>query len=321
VAARADAVRLLTVHGAKGLEARAVLVVDCDNQRNPNSDPGALVHWPVDRSAPQAVALVAHKGRGAPSLQALLDDEAREDQRERLNALYVAMTRAKETLVVSRTQPTVAADDPSWWARVLPLAQPWAAPPEVSPAAEAGPAWVPELPTVHWSAPAPATPVAAATDPARAALGRAVHRCIEWATQPGQDQPRAALAVAAAQAEGAPAPDPQAVLAAASRVLDAPALAPLLQPAQVAWAANEWVLHDGPDLLRIDRLLRQPDGTWWVLDYKLDTDPGAHPAHRQQLARYARLVQALLPGEPVRAAFVSGDGRLLPLDGTGAGPE
>lgn len=313
VAARADAVRLLTVHGAKGLEARAVLLVDADEERVHPSDPGVLVHWPVERAAPQAVALVAHKGQGAPSLRALLDDELRENQRERLNALYVAMTRARDTLVISRTQPKAAADDPSWWARVLPHAVPWVPPTAVAASQADATPWVPELPPLQWQAP-PAGPDAAgdapAADPARAALGRAVHRCIEWATLPTPAAPREALSAAAAAEHGA---DPAAVLAAASRVLDAPALAPLLQPARVAWAANEWVLHDGAEPLRIDRLLRQADGTWWVLDYKLDSEPGAHPEHRRQLRRYLRLVKALVRGEPVRAAWVAGDGRLVEL--------
>jgi ATP-dependent helicase/nuclease subunit A len=68
---------------------------------------------------------------------------------------------------------------------------------------------------------------------------------------------------------------------------------------------------------RIDRLVRLTGagGAWWVLDYKLSGSPLDDPAYRSQLAEYRRAVEVLVPGEPVRAAFVTAAGELLELTG------
>ena len=58
-------------------------------------------------------------------------------------------------------------------------------------------------------------------------------------------------------------------------------------------------------------LLREPERAWWVLDYKLAGVPQHDPALRAQLADYRRAVAALVPGEPVHAAFITGAGQLV----------
>jgi ATP-dependent helicase/nuclease subunit A len=45
----------------------------------------------------------------------------------------------------------------------------------------------------------------------------------------------------------------------------------------------------------------------------MHTDPDDEPNYREQMARYVAAVSALQPGEPVRAAFITGQGRLLVL--------
>ena len=54
---------------------------------------------------------------------------------------------------------------------------------------------------------------------------------------------------------------------------------------------------------------------WWVLDYKSATQPQRQQALVAQLQRYREAVAALMPGEAVHAAFLTGDGRLVPVDG------
>ena len=54
-----------------------------------------------------------------------------------------------------------------------------------------------------------------------------------------------------------------------------------------------------------------------MIDYKLNAQPDALLSHRQQLRRYIAAVSHLQPGEPVRAAFVSGKGQWLPVDALG----
>jgi ATP-dependent helicase/nuclease subunit A len=52
-----------------------------------------------------------------------------------------------------------------------------------------------------------------------------------------------------------------------------------------------------------------------VLDYKLSRSPQGDAALLAQLDDYRQAVAALVPGEPVRAAFVTAAGELVELPG------
>ena len=259
--APADAIRLLTIHGAKGLEARAVFVVDADPRVRPAERATLLVDWPAEDAAPARVAFVARESAPPPSLAALLDDERRARAREELNSLYVAMTRARETLVFSRT-PARAPDAGSWWARVVGTAQatqPW---PDAAPAGTAldtAPIQLPVLPVLPASRTTPQRPAdGAAPEDRHAPLGRAVHRLLEWLSRP--DRPLApdrwaAAAGSAARQFGLPPGQGAEVLAIARRILDSPACAAFFDPAQLAWAGNEVPLAFEGEVLRLDRLV------------------------------------------------------------------
>ena len=133
--AQPDAVQLLTVHGAKGLEARVVFVMDTDPENTKAQNATLLVDWPIDAAQPRACAFVYSESACPPSLVALLAEERAAREREELNGLYVAMSRAKEQLVFSATEPHAPAASASWWQRVEPLAAPWPS----APVAEAAP--------------------------------------------------------------------------------------------------------------------------------------------------------------------------------------
>jgi ATP-dependent helicase/nuclease subunit A len=328
-----DAVRLLTVHGAKGLEARAVVLMDCDPEP-PSADTATLlVDWPVEHEAPRGVAFVASEARIAPSLRDALAEERAQRQREELNGLYVALTRAAERLVVSATAPA-RGGGASWWNLLAPLAA--AASPSAPQRATLSPllpaSRVGVLPVVALAPAAVPTPRPAATvDDASARLGSAVHRLLEWLTgtaaAAGSNAHAAAQAwaPAAAQAFALPAEMAPEVARRAAVVFASADCQRFFGPG-VAWAGNEVPVADAGGCARIDRLVRldTPDGPeWWVLDYKLAHAPAAVGAYRDQLQRYRAAVQALLPGERVRAAFVTGEGGLVEIaapDGA-AGPD
>jgi len=87
-------------------------------------------------------------------------------------------------------------------------------------------------------------------------------------------------------------------------------------PALVQTAINEAPLHYQGQSLRIDRLVQRraahaedAAAGWWVLDYKSAAQPQRQQALVAQLRRYREAVQALMPGEAVYAAFLTGDGR------------
>jgi ATP-dependent helicase/nuclease subunit A len=311
VAAQADAVRLLTIHGAKGLEARVVLLMDCDPARPRSETATLLTDWPVQARHPRRVAFIAAEARCPPSLQALLDEERQARAREEVNALYVALTRAEEQVIVSRTPPH-ASVPLSWWARLQPHAAAWTPPDAATLTSRAGEATHVALP-LHRRAPAP-TPAPPPQDDSAARLGQAVHRMLEWAAR-DPSQPRAPLASAAAAAFGIASAD--AVLAIGSRILDSPSCRELFDPERIAWAGNEVpVASADGQVRRIDRLvrLREQGAAWWVLDYKLSGVPQHDPALREQLASYRDAVAALVPGEPVHAAFITGAGERITLD-------
>ena len=317
----ADAVQLLTVHTAKGLEAEAVFILDADPERR-NAERGTLlVDWPVDDAAPRRVAFVASEGAVAPSLQVLMDEERAAREREELNALYVAMTRARRWLVLSRTAPHNVPPGRSWWGRVAPLAAAWepeaATPMMAQSAGDTETAQVAVLPdgVMPLKLDLPARP----SGDAGARLGQAVHRMLEWAGHPGAAAPRAdwpAWARAAADSVGLPAASAAAVLSAAASVLDSPECRRFFAGPALLWAGNEVPLAADGSLLRVDRLVQlagERGVQWWVLDYKLHASPGEVEAYRQQLAGYVAALQALMPAEEIRGAFIAAGGRLQEL--------
>ncbi|MDE2342988.1 MAG: UvrD-helicase domain-containing protein [Betaproteobacteria bacterium] len=99
--ATGNAVRLMTIHAAKGLEAPVVWLVEPADlgRRNPSGQ--WFVDWPPDAGRPCHFSLVPSKRQRGPGRDGLLAEEQRLLDRERENLLYVALTRARRLLVVS----------------------------------------------------------------------------------------------------------------------------------------------------------------------------------------------------------------------------
>ncbi|MDP1899958.1 MAG: UvrD-helicase domain-containing protein [Rubrivivax sp.] len=317
--APAAAVQLLTVHGAKGLEARAVVVVDADPEPRPAQRATLLIDWPVDQAVPAAVAFLRSESEVPPSLAGLWAVEEAAREREELNGLYVAMSRAREWLVFSRTEPSRTAGGRPWWSRVETHARPWAPTPR-APGHACGPeamAEVPVLPALTMLARSTAAPAVHDTQATR--LGQAVHRLLEWAGRPGAPLVAGemhAAAAAAAAAFGLPPAAAGRVQQWAEQVLASPACAQFFAGPALRWAGTEVPVAAAGQPLRIDRLVALDKGAgrcWWVLDYKLQEAPAAVAAYRDQLAAYVAAVQALQPGDEVRGAFITGQGGLVEI--------
>jgi ATP-dependent helicase/nuclease subunit A len=315
-----DAVQLLTVHGAKGLEADVVAVVDSDPEPRNAETATLLVDWPVELPWPRCCAFVYAESACPASLQPLLDAENRARRREELNGLYVAMTRARRQLVFSATAPSrPAPDGPSWWAQLEPFVRPWVVPAAMSsrgarPLRAPAPLKIlpgPVLPTTV--SPTRASTAPAADTPATR-LGKAVHRTLEWVTAGSADVPIATLAAGAAAEFGAPAAEVGKV---AGRILAHPDSARFFADPALAWAGNEVALMLDGEPQRLDRLVQLADGTWWVLDYKLQHRPQDLPAYHQQLRRYREAVRRAQPGAAVRCAFISGEGAVIEVGEVG----
>jgi ATP-dependent exoDNAse (exonuclease V) beta subunit len=92
-----DAVRILTIHGSKGLEFPVVVLAGLSTQP-PNFSPAVV--WGADGQPELRVGRAARRAE-TPGYDAAITMERRHDEAERLRLLYVAMTRARDHLVVS----------------------------------------------------------------------------------------------------------------------------------------------------------------------------------------------------------------------------
>ena len=93
-----DMVRVMTVHGAKGLEAPIVILADAafDPKQRPRAD---AVELPVGSASLPLVRPA--KGEAAPLIESAMAAAERLDMEEHWRLLYVGLTRAEERLIVT----------------------------------------------------------------------------------------------------------------------------------------------------------------------------------------------------------------------------
>ncbi|MBC7699266.1 UvrD-helicase domain-containing protein [Aquabacterium sp.] len=325
------AVQLLTIHGAKGLEARVVFIVDADAQEGRPNNHTVMVDWPESEARPVSCAFIRSEANPPPSLSQAMDHERAAQRREELNALYVALTRAREQLVFSRTQPRTSNKHGSWWQRLI----------DAKAIGEVD-AWVPRssdaaffhdidgprpsdarlavLPVLESPCVIPVAFTALPMAEDAALLGQVVHKALEWLTTLAINQRSTARVQQAIQSACLALSAPTLLLERAeplvAKILGSQELAVWLDPAQLGWAGNEvGLIHNG-QTLRIDRLVALDSAAgreWWVLDYKLQHRPQELPSYQAQMRQYVEAVSKLQPGDIVRAAFITGEGRLLEL--------
>jgi ATP-dependent helicase/nuclease subunit A len=108
-----DEVRVMTAHGAKGLEAPIVFLPETTSQQSPRGSPlletadGGFL-W---------CASAKNDGEASAEARAL---RVRKEEEEQLRLLYVALTRARERLVICGKRPANRKEEnlKGWWAAV-----------------------------------------------------------------------------------------------------------------------------------------------------------------------------------------------------------
>ncbi len=344
--AQGGKLRVMTVHGAKGLEAPIVILPDMA-VRKPPSDPELL--------GASGVALWSVLKKDRPAAMATLAEAAKDRQEEERNRLlYVAMTRAESWLICCAAGE-VEAKDPSWYARVadampavgaVEAAMPtgaglrlthadWAAGDVVAePPARMPEASLPDFamrpalpasgrdPTLSPSdlGGAKALPGALGETEAEAlAHGTRVHSLLE--VLPGLDPERWPDASRAYLAGKSTQPQIDRALAEAAAVLEDPALVPLFAPstlAEVPVTAPLAALGGRRIHGAIDRLILE-ETRILAVDFKTNRTvpdrPEAVPdGLLRQMGAYAAALSLIFPERRIETAILwTATGALMPL--------
>ncbi len=108
------AVRIMTVHSAKGLEAPVVFVIDTGSSPSKQRPYQKIVNWPSSAKRPEQFFIIGKKDTIDKKTQLRLKQQLSKDWNEELNLLYVALTRAKQYLFISGVQ-TKKDQDNCWF--------------------------------------------------------------------------------------------------------------------------------------------------------------------------------------------------------------
>jgi ATP-dependent helicase/nuclease subunit A len=113
-----DEVRVMTVHGAKGLEAPVVILADTTTPPAGPPGPAPLMAVPQSRVAPGTPPCIVWPGRKQDDVAVVgtaRADARREAEDEHRRLLYVAMTRAAERLIVCGWQGDRRRPEGCWY--------------------------------------------------------------------------------------------------------------------------------------------------------------------------------------------------------------
>jgi len=344
-------VRVMTVHGAKGLEAPVVILPDT-TARAKAQGPTLM---PVETEGGEAWLMCPGSSKEDCDASAAAR-QARQDRTdaETLRLLYVALTRARDRLIImgrASGRSKTGFEDGSWWAVLTETVQrhgaevrevedgvlrygvdPTVLPPDAAAAkasAEAVPDWAAAAPAPDTAArfaspstmegavriPAPSPLAQAGASLGRFRRGDLIHRLLERLPDiAADDRPSAALRMLSRERDVSD-DQRQEMIGSAMAVLSDARFAPVFaegsRPEVALTGAVGAVAISG----RMDRLVVTPERVL-VVDFKSNRPAPARiedadPAYVLQAALYVSILRQLYPDRPVEAALVWTDGPKL----------
>ena len=112
-----SAVRVMTAHGAKGLQAPLVILADAT--ADPDASPRSVVRWTPEEGADAIPVFRPRAAERAGAIDAAVSMLERREREEHWRLFYVAATRAEERLVIAGSLGPKAQGEPpeaSWYA-------------------------------------------------------------------------------------------------------------------------------------------------------------------------------------------------------------
>lgn len=281
-------IRIMTVHKSKGLEFEHVIVLDQLGRGRPRNDP---IVFEYDGVALEGLFYrIKHREAVDERYARALETELSAAAEDRLNALYVALTRAVESLHV------VMKEKSSWfepldlpagmWGEMLHHARP--APLQRD---------VPDCPfrAERYGRQEETAGVKRemTADYAAVQFGLALHYALEMMAQGSPESMNTALE-SARNRYGAFLPEGgiERIRGRLERLMEDATFASLTRG---EWRKEQPLRYEG-SLYVIDLLVRHPQG-WNVIDYKSGRE--GEGEHREQVTRYVEAVRAIFPGERV----------------------
>ena len=346
-----DEVRVMTVHGAKGLQAPVVILPD--TVRVPGQDDRLMWLDPAEAEQPPLMLWPGTAASAEPVSREARGQARRRRDQEYRRLLYVALTRAEDRLYIGGWETSRKRGDDCWYEMVRRVMDGWAAPTESGDgvtwrletkqegepdrirkscgSAEESyplPDWVRTPPPPEPAPPKPLAPSRGEGEepPVRSPLsddgearflrGRLIHRLLETLPELAPDKrAEAALRYLGNPAHGLDEEKRQEIADETLRVMEHPDFAAIFGPGSHAEVAIAGVMGDHVISGQVDRLLVGPDKIL-VIDYKTNRPPPARveevsALYLAQMAAYRAALSRIYPGRAVECALLWTDSGVL----------
>jgi ATP-dependent helicase/nuclease subunit A len=304
-----NALRIYTVHEAKGLEAPIVWLLDANDTRSKHDGYGVLLDWPTNAARPVHFSLYANQSSQGKKRQHMFEAEEHYARREGMNLLYVAITRAKQALLVSGNGKNAETEEKknvlSWYDRIaqtiLPADNILLAK-AVSSAEEKQLAGVKLDVALQGVIP---TGKRAASETLEQRRGTWLHALLQQLSEQGGNADKQTLQ----RQCNIPNDEMDALWQQAQALIEQPALQRFFDASHYLDAHNEMpYVNANGELKRIDRLV-EFNNEVWVLDYKTGISHDSAP-YRAQMDEYRSAMQSVHKNKTVRCALIFSNGML-----------